>query len=435
MPVYCFSEMIFFLYRRIAVAPVFNFEEKLAELSLGNALCPITLASISDIEEADRPQLILWQSQGVWGFCASLDEYIKGVLISGGCHPTNRQDIQALYNCDGLIYFEFDADNTPVDQDGNGALGIGLTLPSGVERKYQWTSDSHLSLGSRSTFLRCDVIMPPLKPGDNLVGEMNLKVNEGDSECQFWYSGEVNPRLLPNGQGGLRHGNCDFYGCWVNGLPASPIMLHVTDSDQHFALHFSVDGTLSQVLTPDGVPYTGELSFRMNRVFFTGPVVAGVPTGDISIGYPNGECYRGGYQDGYREGNGTLTRADGTTIASRFRLGIPRGRTRYISSTLELVGHFEGFTLNGVGCKTILVGDDAGCKYIGHFNHLWEFTGFVYNQANAFTGAYLNNAVAHFPSDQEIALSNQGVMIPRVFRWIMAQNAHEAAVSKLASGE
>ncbi|MDA1353728.1 MAG: hypothetical protein O3A01_04555 [bacterium] len=407
----------------------------LAQLTLEDSRCPITLASISEIEEADRPRIILWQSQGVWGFCASLNDYIQGVLISGGCHSTNRQAIQSLYTCDGPIEFKFDADNTPVDQDSNGALGIDLTLPGGVERKYLWTSETHLIFGSRRTFLRCDVIMSQLGPGDNLVGEMNVKVNEGDSEYQFWYSGELNSCLLPNGQGGIRNGNCDFHGRWVNGIPTSPISLHVTDSDQRFTLHFSVDGTLSQVLTPDGAPYTGELSFRMNRVFFTGPIVAGIPTGDISIGYPNGECYRGGYRDGRLEGHGTLTRADGTAIRSLFRVGLPTGRTTYITRTHELVGQFEGFTPNGVGCKTVLVGDDAGWQYIGHFNHRWEFTGFVYNQENVFSGAYINNGTVRFPNDREIALSNQGVLLPGIMRWTMAQNAYNDAVRQLELGE
>ena len=114
----------------------------------------------------------------------------------------------------------------------------------------------------------------------------------------------------------------------------------------------------------DGVPNgEGTENFPNGQKYF-GEFKDGLPNGQGMKTFPDGKKYMGEFKDGLKNGQGTFTYLDGEKYVGEFKDGLPNGHVTYTSpSGRKYVGEYKDGVMNGQGTFTYLDGE----KYVGEF--------------------------------------------------------------------
>jgi len=130
-------------------------------------------------------------------------------------------------------------------------------------------------------------------------------------------------------------------------------------------------GTLT---SPDGIKYIGEFK-------------DGKPHGQGTTIFPDGEKYFGEYKDGFPNGQGTITYPDGGKYVGEFKDGKPHGQGTYtFTSGSKYTGELKDGLWNGQGTFTF----PNGNKGIGEFSENKPLNITEYDKDGNIIGKYVN---------------------------------------------
>ena len=123
------------------------------------------------------------------------------------------------------------------------------------------------------------------------------------------------------------------------------------------------------------------------QVKFEGEIVDGVPNGEGTENYPNGQKYVGEFMDGKPHGQGIFTLPDGQKYFGEWKDGLQNGQGTYTSPDgKEYVGEFKDRKKHGQGTLTLPRGD----KFIGEWKDGNPWTGKFYDKDGYIFGERLN---------------------------------------------
>ena len=123
------------------------------------------------------------------------------------------------------------------------------------------------------------------------------------------------------------------------------------------------------------------------QVKFEGEIVDGVPNGEGTETYPDGQKYVGVFMDGKPHGQGIFTLPDGQKYFGEWKEGLQNGQGTYTSPDgKEYVGEFKDRKKHGQGTLTLPRGD----KFIGEWKDGNPWTGKFYDKDGYIFGERLN---------------------------------------------
>jgi len=196
------------------------------------------------------------------------------------------------------------------------------------------------------------------------------------------FEGEWKGGRLWNGREYDKEGN--ILGKWVNGLV-----------EKFFVEKHIVVRKEKGILFRD-TPYTkffegGEKWIKFGdvetQVKFEGEIVDGVPNGEGTETFPNGEKYVGEFKDGLPNGQGTETYPSGSKFVGEYKDGLKNGQGTYTWSYGDkYVGDYKDGKQNGQGTYTW----SDGYKYVGEFKNRKRWIGTQYDKDGNITKKYVN---------------------------------------------
>jgi len=140
----------------------------------------------------------------------------------------------------------------------------------------------------------------------------------------------------------------------------------------------------------DGVPNGEGTENYPNGQKYVGEFKDGLPNGQVTYTSPNGEKYMGEFKDGKRHGQGTYTFPDGRKYVGEWKNGEYTGQgTLTWFNGDKYVGEFKDGDPNGQGTFTF----SDGRKYVGEWKDGNQWNGTSYNTNGNIIDNYVNGVI------------------------------------------
>ncbi len=156
---------------------------------------------------------------------------------------------------------------------------------------------------------------------------------------------------------------------WVNGVMTDKGSVVMEKSQQGilYRVHYNSDwkeGGKKWFKSRYDLLSAAKSADERKYVVFEGDILNGVPNGQGTFTWSNGEKYVGEFKDGEKHGQGTLTHLNGEKYVGEFKDGTLNGQGTYtFPNGAKYVGVFKDGERNGQGTFTW----SDGRKYVGEF--------------------------------------------------------------------
>ena len=123
---------------------------------------------------------------------------------------------------------------------------------------------------------------------------------------------------------------------------------------------------------------------------YVGEVKYGIPYGQGTYSFPNGDKYVGEWKDGKKHGYGTLTYLNGEKYVGEFKDGEKHGQGTYtFPNGDKYVGEYKDGERHGQGTYTW----SDGSKYVGEYEDGEPWNGTYYDKNGKIKGKFVNGVL------------------------------------------